>query len=149
MKMYQIQHDIQKESEALLKAILDYEAAHKHEPDFVDTIYEYFHWKIEELFDYIEKHRDNGISTFHVISIMKNFWALGNIESMNREALTFLDILGPDNLCKMTQDITNEEYRFYEERTGTEFYKLHLEEPDDAPHREYPYDVLTGRSVKR
>lgn len=47
--MYQIQQEIQEESEALLKAILEYEAAHKHEPDFVDTIYEYFHWKIEEL----------------------------------------------------------------------------------------------------
>lgn len=147
--MHETQQEILKEADELLKSILDYESKHSKNEDFADTIYEYYHWKIEELFDHIEKHRDNGISTFHVIGIMKRFWALGDMESMNQEGLTFLDILGPDNLCKMTQDITNDEYRFYEEQTGTEFYKLHLEEPDDAPHREYPYDVLTGRSVKK
>ncbi|HGY2296690.1 TPA: hypothetical protein ACNV18_000830 [Pseudomonas putida] len=147
--MYQIQHEIQKESETLLKAILEYEAAHKHETDFVDTIYEYFHWKIEELFDYIEKHRDNGISTFHTIAILKDFWALGDLESMNQSNLNVVDILLPSNICQMIQEIPNDEYRFFEEQNGTAFYKLHLAEPDDAPHREYPFDVLTGRSVKK
>lgn len=149
MIMYQIQHDIQKESEALLKAILEYEAAHKHEPYFVNKIYEYFEWKIEELFDRIEKHRDNGISTFHTIAILKDFWALGDLESMNQDNLNIVDILIPSNVCQMIQEIPNDEYRFFEEKTSTEFYKLHVEEPDDAPHREYPFDVLTGRSVKR
>ena len=149
MNMYQIQHDIQNEAQDLLKAILDYEAVHKHEHDFLDTIYEHYHDKIDELFEHIEKHRDNGISTFHVIGIMKSFWALENVESLNQEFLSFIDVLGPDSLCKMTQDISNDEYRFYEEQTGTEFYKLHLEESADAPHREYPFDVLSGRSVKR
>jgi len=149
MNMYQIQHDIQNEAQDLLKAILEYEAIHKHEHDFYDSIYEHYESKIEELFNHIEKHRDNGISTFQTIAILKDFWSLGNLESMNQDNCNVVDILLPSNVCHMIQEISNDEYRFFEEQTGTKFYKLHEDEPDDAPHREYPFDVLTGRSVKR
>jgi len=147
--MYQIQHDIQRESETLLKAIREYEAAHNQDTDFANRIYEAYEWKIEELFETIEKHRDNGISTLHTIAIMKDFWALGDLESMNKNNLTVVDILIPSNFCQMIQDISNDEYRFFEEQTGTEFYKLHSEEDANAPHREYPFDVLSARAINR
>ena len=148
--MYELQEKIQKESEDLIKQIVQYTENHKNESDFLDNIYDGYEWKLEELFEHIEKHRDDGISTFKVIEILKLlFTTLGEIEALNDETITFIDVVCPSIIGEIIQNIPNEEYRYFEERTGTEFYKLHLDEADDAPHREYPFDVLSGRTLKK
>jgi hypothetical protein len=148
--MHELAQEIQKESEELIKQIVEYVDNHKNEIDFLDNIYDFYEWKLEELFEHIEKHRDNGISTFQVIGILKLlFTTLGEIEALNDETITFIDAVCPSIVNQMIQKIGNDEYRYFEEQTGTSFYKLHSEEPDDAPHREYPFDVLSGRTLKK
>ncbi len=148
--MFEIQQEIQQEAEQLIKQIVSYAISHEGESNLLNNLYDGYEWKLEELFEKIEKHRDNGISTFQVIEILKLlFSSLSKIEAINNETMTFIDAVCPSIISEIIQNIENEEYQHYEEQTGTEFYKLHEAESDDAPHREYPFDVLSGRALKK
>ncbi|HHX1496261.1 TPA: hypothetical protein ACU6IV_002264 [Pseudomonas aeruginosa] len=147
--MSSIQQEIEKEAKALIDSICNYAINHKDDEDFYNNINEFYEWKIESLIEHMAEYRDNGISTFFCIEILKSLWALGDFAPLNNGTMNFFDALCPDNLYQMVQDISKDEYKRYEEKTGTEFYKLHEAEADDAPHKEYPFDVLSGRVVKK
>ena len=133
----------------LIAEIKDYINENSNQPNFHDDIYDKFGSAIEGKFELLSKLYSMGMGKQEIIKTLKEFWSLGNLENMNTKDLSFVDILCPHVVIQLVQDITNEDYIAFEKETGTEFYKLHENEADDAVHREYPFDVLTGRSLKK
>lgn len=133
----------------LIGQIKEYIEENSQQPNFHDDIYDRFGTDIEGKFSFISNNYARIDPKTRVIGILKEFWSLGNLDNMNTEPLSFVDILCPQVVIQLIQDIPNEDYIAFENETGTEFYKLHEHEADDAVHREYPFDVLTGRSLKK